>query len=89
VPSIARFRATLEAVRADEVAEARGEYLADVDSVAAPIRSASGSVVAAVDVSAPSSRFGASRASLRCQVRSAAERISEQLHQLGVNDLTT
>lgn len=88
VPSAAELRKELAAVRTAGVAEARGEYLPDVYSVAAPIRAAGGAVIAAVDVSAPRSRFEDARTSLRCEVRRAAERISEELHQLGADDLT-
>jgi IclR family acetate operon transcriptional repressor len=87
-PTAAEFRDELTAVRAAGVAEARGEYLPDVDSVAAPIRGAGGAVVAALDVSAPRSRFEAARTTLRKEVQGAAERISEQLHQHGTNDLS-
>lgn len=87
VPGTAAFRKELKVVREDGVAEARGEYLPDVDSVAAPIRGANGTVVAAVDVSAPRSRYEPARGILRSEVRRAAERIAEQLHQLGVSEL--
>jgi IclR family acetate operon transcriptional repressor len=88
VPSVAEFREELAGGRAAGVAEARGEYLPDVDSVAAPIRGAGGTVIAAIDVSAPRSRFETAGAILRREVEDAAERISEQLHQHGANDLT-
>jgi DNA-binding IclR family transcriptional regulator len=87
-PSATKFRRELEAVRAARFAEARGEYLPDLDSVAAPIRGANGAVIAAVDVSAPHSRYERSRTELQREVQSAAERISEQLHQHEANEIT-
>ena len=79
----------LRAVRAEGCAEDRGEFMSDVRCVAAPIRGRSGHVVAAIDISAPRSRFDPAREQLRAEVQRSAERISEELRQLGVDDLTT
>ncbi len=84
-----RLLRSLRTVRAEGVAEDRGEYIADVRSVAAPIRGRRGHVVAAIDIAAPRSRFDAARDQLRAEVQRSAERISEELRQLGVDELTS
>jgi DNA-binding IclR family transcriptional regulator len=78
----------LRTVRTNGVAEDRGEFLADVRAVSAPIRGRHGRVVAAIDVAAPRSRFDPVREQLRAEVQRSAERISEELRQLGVDDLS-
>jgi IclR family transcriptional regulator, KDG regulon repressor len=84
-----RLQRALRTVRAEGVAEDRGEFMSDVRCVAAPIRGRHGHVVAAIDISAPRSRFDAAREQLRAEVQRSAERISEELRQLGVDDLTS
>jgi DNA-binding IclR family transcriptional regulator len=84
-----RLSRALRTVRAEGVAEDRGAFMADVRCVAAPIRGRSGHVLAAIDISAPRSRFDPARAQLRAEVQRSAERISEDLRQLGVDDLTS
>jgi DNA-binding IclR family transcriptional regulator len=84
-----RLARALRAVRSDGVAEDRGAFMSDVRSVAAPIRGTGGGVVAAIDISAPRSRFEPAREQLRAEVQQSAERISEELRQLGVDDLTS
>jgi DNA-binding IclR family transcriptional regulator len=83
-----RLLGALRKVRTDGVAEDRGEFLSDVRCVAAPIRGRRGHVVAAIDIAAPRSRFDPARDQLRAEVQRSAERISEELRQLGVDDLT-
>lgn len=83
-----RLERALRTVRDDGVAEDRGEFLTDVRCVAAPVRGRSGHVVAAIDVAAPRSRFDAARDQLRAEVQRSAERISEELRQLGVDSVT-
>jgi DNA-binding IclR family transcriptional regulator len=82
-----RLERALRTVRSEGVAEDRGEFLADVRSVAAPVRGRHGHVVAAVDLSTPRSRYDAVRDQLRAEVQRSAERISEELRQLGVDTL--
>jgi IclR family transcriptional regulator, KDG regulon repressor len=84
-----RLVRSLRTTRTEGVAEDRGQFLPDVRCVAAPIFGRSGRVVAAVDIAAPRSRFERARPQLRTEVRSSAERISEQLRQLGVDDLSS
>jgi DNA-binding IclR family transcriptional regulator len=84
-----RLSRALATVRKDGIAEDRGEFIADVRSVAAPITGRHGHVVAAIDISAPRSRFDAARAQLRAEVLRSAERISEELRQLGVDDISS
>jgi DNA-binding IclR family transcriptional regulator len=84
----ARLTKVLRTVRAEGVAEDRGEFISDVRCVAAPIRGRQGGVVAAVDIAAPRSRFEGTREQLRAEVQRSAERISEELRQLGVDELT-
>ena len=84
-----RLQRSLRSVRSDGVAEDRGEFMSDVRCVAAPIRGRRGHVVAAIDIAAPRSRFDAAREQLRAEVQRSAERISEELRQLGVDDLTS
>jgi DNA-binding IclR family transcriptional regulator len=83
-----RLLSALRKAHADGVAEDRGEFLSDVRCVAAPIRGRRGHVVAAIDIAAPRSRFDPARDQLRAEVQRSAERISEELRQLGVDDLT-
>jgi DNA-binding IclR family transcriptional regulator len=83
-----RLERLLDAARTKGVAEDRGEFMADVCCVAAPIRGRHGTVVAAIDISAPRARFDPVREQLRTEVQRSAERISEELRQLGVDDLT-
>jgi DNA-binding IclR family transcriptional regulator len=80
-----RLERSLRTVRAEGVAEDRGEFMADVRCVAAPIRGRGGHVVAAIDIAAPRSRFDPVRGQLRTEVQLSAERISEELRQLGVD----
>jgi IclR family transcriptional regulator, KDG regulon repressor len=87
-PTRQKLIKALKVVRNEGVAEDRGEYLADVRCVAAPIRGVNGTVVAAIDVSAPRSRFDRAREQLRAEVQQSAERISEQLRQLGADAMT-
>lgn len=82
-----RLEKSLRSVRSDGVAEDRGELMSDVRCVAAPIRGRHGHVVAAIDISAPRSRFDSARKQLRAEVQQSAERITEELRQLGVDDL--
>ena len=84
-----RLLRLLDTVRSDGVAEDRGAFMADVRCVAAPIRGRNGEVVAAVDIAAPRSRFDPARQQLRSEVQRSAERISEDLRQLGIDALTT
>lgn len=84
----ARLARLLRTVRADGVAEDRGDFMADVRCVAAPVRGRSGHVVAAIDIAAPRSRFDPAREQLRAEVQRSAERISEELRQLGIDDLS-
>jgi len=88
VPSRQKLQRALRVVRDDGVAEDKGEYLPDVRCVAAPIRGARGDVIAAVDIAAPRSRFERARDLLREEVQRSAERISEQMRQLGARDLS-
>jgi IclR family acetate operon transcriptional repressor len=83
-----RLERSLRTVRGDGVAEDRGEFMSDVRCVAAPIRGRGGHVVAAIDIAAPRSRFDQVREQLRAEVQRSAERISEELRQLGVDALT-
>ena len=83
-----QLQRAMRTVRKDGVAEDHGEFLADVRCVAAPVRGRSGRVVAAIDIAAPRSRFDPISAQLRSEVLRSAERISEELRQLGVDDLT-
>lgn len=83
-----RLERSLRTVRNEGVAEDRGEFMSDVRCVAAPIRGRSGHVVAAIDISTPRSRFDPARDQLRSEVQRSAERISEELRQLGVDTLT-
>ena len=55
--SRAALRARLAAVAAQPAAWVFGEYDDDIDSVAAPVRDATGAVVAAVHVHGPAYRF--------------------------------
>ena len=87
VPTRQKLERLLQVVRDDGVAEDTGEYLPDVRCVAAPIRASNGDIIAAIDITAPRSRFELARDSLREEVQRSAERISEQLRQLGVRDL--
>jgi len=50
ITSLAELRERLAAVRASGIAVARGEYMAGVDSIAAPIRDASGRVISALSM---------------------------------------
>jgi IclR family acetate operon transcriptional repressor len=84
-----RLQRALRTARNAGVAEDRGAFIADVRCVAAPIRGRHGHVVAAIDIAAPRSRFDAARDQLRAEVQRSAERISEELRQLGVDDLTS
>jgi DNA-binding IclR family transcriptional regulator len=88
-PNASKLQRSLRAVRNEGVAEDKGEYLPDVRCVAAPVRAANGRVIAAIDIAAPRSRFERSREMLRVEVQHCAERISEQLRQLGANDLSS
>jgi IclR family transcriptional regulator, KDG regulon repressor len=87
MPARKKLERLLQVVRDDGVAEDHGEYLPDVRCVAAPIRASHGGVIAAIDIAAPRSRFESARDRLRDEVQRSAERISEQLRQLGVRDL--
>jgi DNA-binding IclR family transcriptional regulator len=87
MPTRQELERRLQTVRDDGIAEDHGEYLSDVRCVAAPIRALDGNVIAAIDIAAPRSRFEAARDGLRDEVLRSAERISEQLRQLGVRDL--
>jgi DNA-binding IclR family transcriptional regulator len=87
-PSRQALLKTLRTVRREGVAEDRGDYLPDVRCVASPVRGVTGDVVAAVDIAAPRSRFERARDQLRCEVQRSAERISEELRQLGTDDVT-
>jgi DNA-binding IclR family transcriptional regulator len=84
-PSRQKLTKALRIVRSDGVAEDGGEFLPDIRCVAAPIRGASGSVIAAIDIAAPRSRFERERVRLRGEVQRSADRISEQLRLLGAN----
>jgi DNA-binding IclR family transcriptional regulator len=84
-----RLLRLLRTARTEGVAEDRGDFMSDVRCVAAPIRGRHGDVVAAVDIAAPRSRFDPARQQLRSEVQRSAERISEDLRQLGVDVLTT
>jgi DNA-binding IclR family transcriptional regulator len=84
-----RLARSLRTVRSEGVAEDRGEFMADVRCVAAPVRGRHGHVVAAIDIAVPRSRFDQARAQLRAEVLRSAERVSEELRQLGVDDLTS
>ena len=88
VPTRQKLQRSLRVVRDEGVAEDKGEYLPDVRCVAAPIRGARGDVIAAVDIAAPRSRFDKARDLLREEVQRSAERISEQMRQLGAADLS-
>jgi DNA-binding IclR family transcriptional regulator len=83
-----RLERALRTVRGDGVAEDRGEFMSDIRCVAAPIRGRRGHVVAAIDISVPRSRFDPAREQLLAEVQRSAERISEELRQLGVDALT-
>ena len=73
-------RAELARVRACGYARAVGELEAGLNGVAAPIRDAGGSVVAAVSASGPAYRVTVERlADLGALVVDTAERISERL----------
>lgn len=67
ITDVAALRADLVEVRERGVSEVFGEWHAQVADVAVPIRASSGRVVAALGVSGPADRFGAS------QVRSCTE----------------
>ncbi|MGE3194851.1 MAG: IclR family transcriptional regulator [Microbacteriaceae bacterium] len=87
VPSRPKLERLLRSVRDEGVAEDNGDYLPDVRCVAAPIRAHNGDVIAAIDIAAPRSRYERTRDRLLDEVQRSAERISEQLRQLGVRDL--
>lgn len=84
-----RLERSLRTVRNQGVAEDRGEFMADVRCVAAPIRGRHGHVVASIDIATPRSRFDVVRDQLRSEVERSAERISEELRQLGVDTLSS
>ncbi len=86
-PKLEEFQRELASVRSTGVAEGDCLFLPGVYSVAAPVRAADGNVIAAIDISGPKSRFGTTRHDLRAEVERCAERIAEELHQLGVNHL--
>ncbi|MCE0765769.1 IclR family transcriptional regulator [Pseudonocardia kujensis] len=73
------LRATLRQVRGTGYAVDLGETIPEVHCVAAPVRDEMGSVVAAVSVSVPASRFRARRAELTRAVVETARGVSRDL----------
>ena len=74
------IRARLAKIRATGYEIVRGEFVDDVSSVAAPIRDASGEVIAAIHAHGPSFRFlGDSTDDVVGEVVATADRISSQL----------
>lgn len=69
----------LEGVRSAGVAYDRGEAISDVHCVAAPVRDAMGSVIAAVSVTVPENRFARARAEFTQAVKNTAIEISRRL----------
>lgn len=69
----------LGAVRRTGVAYDRGEAIPDVHCVAAPVRDAMGSVIAAVSVTVPENRFTRARAEFTQAVKAVAAEISSRL----------
>jgi DNA-binding IclR family transcriptional regulator len=79
-----RLRAELEEVRRRGYATANGEIEDGLNAVAAPVRDASGQVVAAVSVSGPSYRLKARRVvGLAALAVDAAAKVSERLGYSG------
>lgn len=74
------FQKEVERVRHADVAFAAGERIADLATVAAPIRDHSGATIAALGLSAPRSRFSNERMhALASEVRDTAIAISSEL----------
>jgi len=75
-----RIRTELRTIRTQDYAVDFGGYIADVHAVAAPVRDATGSVVASLGIVAPAGRLPASNVkSFAALARDAAGRISTSL----------
>jgi len=75
-----RIRTELRTIRTQDYAVDFGGYIADVHAVAAPVRDATGSVVASLGIVAPAGRLPASKVkSFAALARDAAGRISTSL----------
>lgn len=73
------LRRELDTIRTQGFALDKGEIIADVHCVAAPVRDDTGSVVAALSTTVPTSRFAARGAELRTAVLGAAAAVSAAL----------
>lgn len=73
---------TLASVRSTGCAFDLGEAVADVDCVAAPVRDDMGTVVAAISMSVPASRFVANRAEIHRAVVGAANEVTRALAEV-------
>lgn len=71
--------AELHRIRRDGVAFDREEVQQDLSCVAAPIADADGRVVAAMSISAPTSRFSVHEAAYRATIVNAADGVARQL----------
>jgi DNA-binding IclR family transcriptional regulator len=82
IVDVVALRSRLSEVREHGYAWVHGEFIADVNSVAAPVRSSKGEVIAAIHVHGPSYRFPADGATAATrQVVSAATRLSQRLRE--------
>ncbi|MCW2996719.1 MAG: Transcriptional regulator, IclR [Solirubrobacterales bacterium] len=71
--------AELHRIRRDGFARDREEVQLGLSCIAAPVVDAEGQVVAAMSISAPTSRFGDSEAAYRSMIVNAADGVSRQL----------
>lgn len=83
-PAAGALRTELRAARTDGYAVDLGEYLPDVFCVAAPVRGPEGTVVAAMSVSVPRSRFVDRQDAIRTQLCATTEALSERFRELGI-----
>jgi len=78
--SAAQWRAALAAIRAAGYAESHGERVPGLSSVAAPVLDGTGAVVAALNLSGPTTRFGKGHLAAHIgAVKTAARRLSDEL----------
>jgi DNA-binding IclR family transcriptional regulator len=83
-PKVEDFIAEIERAKTDGYALDLGGYLPDVCCVAAPVRGADGTVVAAMSVSVPRSRFRGKRGYLIKETQTVAAALSEEFREVGI-----
>ncbi|HUB71208.1 MAG TPA: IclR family transcriptional regulator [Acidimicrobiales bacterium] len=83
-PADALFKAEIRSAREKGYAIDEGEYLPDVFCAAAPISGSDGSVIAAMSIATPRSRFHAKKRTFIQEVCNSAQALSKEFVDLGL-----